>query len=199
MQFIHESVRDFLTGNAGFEKLYQRHSARVFAEGHDRITKACVRYISIRELRHVSDTHSREGITKEWIANRLIPSYPFLSYAISFCFAHAQDAENADISQEHLLQSLHPPSYSVLETWRLWYDDYSQARYRRVYGAHTKFLHIAAQHNLLTCVTSLLDAGIDVDLAGGMYGTPLQAAVSGGHRSIVEVGLFKTFFPLFCD
>ena len=79
VQFIHESVRDFLTYNFGFEKLYQRQTARLLAEGHDRMTKACVKYISIRELRHVSDTSSREGITKEWISNQLIPSYPFLS------------------------------------------------------------------------------------------------------------------------
>jgi len=52
-------------------------------------------------------------------------------------------------------------------------------------------LYFAALKGLNVTARNLLDKGADVNTQGGLYGSALQAASSGGHKGVVQMLLAK--------
>jgi NACHT domain len=138
VQFIHESIRDFLQRNRRIEKLDPTLENNYVGISHDRLVRNCVACLSISELdkllegtiRYEADipedgvqyddnitesTQSEEGSpsSERHIRNNIERYFPFPEYASAHLLSHAEAAQKQGLSQVNLLLQLQVRGFSV--------------------------------------------------------------------------------------
>ncbi|KLJ12312.1 hypothetical protein EMPG_12626 [Blastomyces silverae] len=97
MQFIHQSVPDFLLAEDGLELLSPALKTNMLGQSHERLKQCCLNYIE-------SDTLSPD---EQW---RDIPpmdeEFPFMFHARQYALYHADVAEEAGISQAQFIANI---------------------------------------------------------------------------------------------
>ena len=94
VQFIHQSVKDyFLEGGL---QILDSDSSDVIGRGHFSLSRSCIRYLGIEEIRYRELTASDESY-------RSAPSaFPFFDYSVKFWPLHLQEVEQRKIPHEDL-------------------------------------------------------------------------------------------------
>ncbi|KAK4449170.1 hypothetical protein QBC34DRAFT_406129 [Podospora aff. communis PSN243] len=114
VQFIHESVRDFLTKHNGLRNVWLDLTDNLEGEAHERLKQCCLKTIKhvvaghrFHDLRQVSSPFKRRIATldEETPECRISVVFPFLSYAIAHVFSHADLAEETGVDQTEFLQN----------------------------------------------------------------------------------------------
>ncbi|THZ51637.1 purine and uridine phosphorylase [Aureobasidium pullulans] len=195
VQFIHESVRDFLLKENGLA-LIQNHFHNTSAgSAHDQLKQCCQHYINSAAINQSKDSSS-EAITR----------FPFLEYSIRHIFKHAELAASHMISQEVFLADVLAllDFGANLDACSLALPSAAHGGYKEIVrllldrGANINAfcegsdsmgtaLQVASRDGYETMVRMLLDRGADVNVLGGYYGTALQAASTIGHEAIVRM------------
>lgn len=191
VQFIHESVRDFVIQGKGFEKIDACIGKMAIGKGHDLLTRSCFNYIKAEEISEItSQSDSAEKSSLQPTLDHydyLSTTYPFLEYAINYVFKHAEKAEAEGISQTELVRDFQQPTDHMFQCWRRLHDLGRKKIRKPIYGPETTLLHIAALYNLKGGVIFLLESELDINANGSIFGTALQAASYGGHESLVRL------------
>ena len=130
---------------------------------------------SSRQL-ETENLHVRFSTFEQWS-----DCYPFLEYATTFLFDHARAAELHGFSQAKLVHTL---DSRLFDAW-LYLANLKEARLVRRAG--TKLLHVASEHNIISCVEALIQSGLDVNIPGGLHGCALTDACSQGHRDLAKL------------
>jgi hypothetical protein len=200
VQFIHETVRDFLIGPSGIRILDEDLDQMVIERGHDQLARACTHFLSIPELnvgQFPNGHHSYSDLEDEWSLEyqvlKGVTKYPLLEYAIEWIFVHAEKAECGGVEQRHLVQYFHCDGQTALDTWT-YFQNYWNMNWDRDYTEYsigTSFLHIASEFGLLSCLSDLLDYDVDVNLEGGPRRYALIPAANNGHEAVVALLLDK--------
>lgn len=88
VQFIHESVRDFLLRNKRLKSLAPSNSVDLVGYIQNRLTTCCLRYIMIKDHGRIENCifHSKDHRVPHL-------AYPFLQYATQKLLYHAEQAE----------------------------------------------------------------------------------------------------------
>jgi ankyrin repeat protein len=194
VQFIHESVRDFLK-DEGFRNLHANVGSVAPGPGNEALKKSCLNYVaidlstclaipdSLPVAKSEEAKHLREVITER---------FPFSRYAVQNVFYHAETAHGNGISQRHFLETF------PLGNWLLKHnicEQHGTRRYKE--GAH--LLYVLAEKdcaNLISCGLDLARSQ-DVrgqDFSGQRYGHPLRAAAVHGNEKAVRLLLaYKPF------
>jgi ankyrin repeat protein len=194
VQFIHESVRDFLIHRNGLLILDSSLGQLIPGKSHDLLARACINYLSTEEFQ----TNSMIGKAQadrlsdidEKHADRIIMEYEqyiLWDYAITSMFDHASRAESGGVDQRYLALIFHVRRRKEFDDWRFFYDCLHADGYGDIQGPGTMFLHIASEYGLLSCVHELLSQGVDVNVRGGSYRYALIAAASEGHTAIAQI------------
>ncbi|KAI1444672.1 hypothetical protein F5Y02DRAFT_389498 [Annulohypoxylon stygium] len=187
-QFIHESVRDYLLEENGYQKLYPSSQGSFAGESHDKLKEIC--YKGVQLVAYHWEPGS--GIPKEGRLN------PFLSqYAIPGTLQHAEKAQAFEVQQDDFLSS-----FSV-NTWLKAYryctptgnlgrfDDFRNASVREDLFAwkknqtNSQLLYILAMANLPHLIGVHPDRAHHTEVEGGLYGAPLIAATTFRHHECV--------------
>ncbi|KAI4223710.1 MAG: hypothetical protein L6R36_005206 [Xanthoria steineri] len=104
VQFIHESVRDFLLEKNGINKL---RSELDFGRSHERLKQCCYSYMKIdlsADLpRHIELPKASTPEAKD-LRTRVSIKFPFLEFAVDNVLFHADHAARHDISQDFFLR-----------------------------------------------------------------------------------------------
>jgi hypothetical protein len=190
VQFIHESVRDFLIQENGFSKLDTSLNEGAIGKSHDQLKSLCIKYIDTEELRSIN---LQEEARLENSSAQLFSKYPFLDYAVTSVFTHAEKAESEGIRQDQLVTPFGKPTNPLFQCWRYLYDSNpNNPNIRRHdYGPQATFFYVASEYNLLSCIQVLLDSGVDVNIRGGYFETALNAAAFRRHHDMVQILLDK--------
>lgn len=136
VQFIHESVREYLRGSGNDMLNLKLHPAL----SHDCLKQCCFNYISVdhipveEELPAASTTEGRD--LRESISNR----FPFLEYAVQNIFHHANISEGDGISQESFVERF------ALRKWLLLNNVLERYQVRR-YTPGASLLYVLAEQN----------------------------------------------------
>ncbi len=209
VQFIHQSVRDFLSEN-GFEPLCGQETPNDAASGHDFMKIACFNYLSIADLKEVPILdfrfYSDDRVKRKM---RTLPEdHPLLEYAADHLFPHAALAEKHGIQQNRLRSHVSDNSQGFFERWKYLKDHISIIRhYRRptykkstiyvdergLQGPEARPLYVFAQYGLLAPGVSIAKGNPNV--RGGLYDYPVVAAAAGGHQSAVQYLLMSGADP----
>jgi ankyrin repeat protein len=194
VQFIHESIRDFLLHHNGLQIIGSTSSQHSLGRSQDLMVRTCINYLSIEELHSAyrETTSTNELLLEDdreyaALAKKKFQQYHFWNYAVRWLFTHVSEAEAGGIDQRYLARVLHSDSNSLFQVWRCFYDWLMVADYKEVQGPETMLLHIASEHGVRSCVAELLSSAISPNVKGGRFLFALIAAASQGHHSTVQL------------
>ncbi|KAF8856734.1 hypothetical protein BDZ45DRAFT_691579 [Acephala macrosclerotiorum] len=179
MQFIHESVNDFLLRNRRLQTLDPELESDAIGTSHDRLRACCLSYLMIKELPLAKDkSHAKE----------LSCSYPFLEYASTYVLDHAKETQA--IAQEDSMQWLQQldVEFERLRCFHNAFEDSPSLGCDR--GIRLLYMLSFHGHQKLVKVV-LLKKEIDINAQGGIHGNALQAALYRGKKEIVAMLLEK--------
>ncbi|KAK8090375.1 hypothetical protein PG997_005336 [Apiospora hydei] len=125
IQFIHESVRDFLLKYNGLTEIWPDSLVNIEGQSHEVLKQACLAYISsdpvslLRFPHPLPDASSPRGGD---IILQLYHETPFLKYAVSNIMLHANEAKTKGFRQTQFLGTF---PFDRWVTYHNLYQDYS--------------------------------------------------------------------------
>ena len=195
VQFIHESVRDFLQAT-GFIVL-QPSCPNQTADGHEMMKRICLTYLKVREvtvLQYVLEPF----IESEWEHQMpsLFEDHPLLEYTVNYLFTHAAHAEQHGTRQDDFRTLMGGNLQGTFQRWRTLHDlvcvkrgKHFIAPYGYHYdwgqGAETRPLHIFSQYGLLT--QDMANKEKNINIPGGHYQYAIHAAAANGNIDTVKL------------
>ncbi|KAH8704305.1 hypothetical protein GQ44DRAFT_778212 [Phaeosphaeriaceae sp. PMI808] len=176
VQFIHESVNDFLLRNGRLQTLDPALDSNPIGRSHDCLRACCMSYLRMGELLVTSELPQADEITS---------MYPFLEYASTYVLDHAEEAQGRGVMQKELLH------------WLQRYEDFERLRhfhnaFERVPGLGCSkgvtLVHTLSLHGCYELANIILsESGADANAQGGPYSSALQAAAVKGKEEMVKM------------
>ncbi|THZ72512.1 purine and uridine phosphorylase [Aureobasidium pullulans] len=171
VQFIHESVRDFLLEENGLALIQDNIDCTSAGPAHDQLKHCCQNYIDSVAIGQSKDSSS-EATTR----------FPFLEYSIRHIFKHAELAASHMISQEVFLADF------ALGAWIILHDIVEKHKIRR-YGPQTSLLYVLVEQSTLhLCRTEICINQKSINTESVVrYAFPVIAAAAVGNQQILEL------------
>ncbi|CAG9997125.1 unnamed protein product [Clonostachys byssicola] len=208
VQFIHESVRDFLLKEKGIFDLWPDIGPNPTAASHESIKQCCIKYMQYcteinltndslldGEVRTQFDLADEYGFSSVFDARKVREArqvdsfkfemeddiehdYVFLGYASENVLYHA-NAAAATLPQDKFLVEF------PVTKWIGILNNCPGAGSRARYQLGTDILYVLADQGLSRLIRTRLCAYPRINLRGDKYQYPLFAALAGGHRNSV--------------
>ena len=174
VQFIHQSVNDFLIKDT-FRCLRDPLSSEsLVGHGHNRLSRSCINFLKLGEVWNV-----RKFTLK--VYKHLV----LINYATMYCFVHAEKAEYYGSLQHDLLQLLDWPSHQFFRNLRRLTEGRSSPRFPYTEGI--TLMHVSAVSNLQSTMQLLLKNGAQVNETDENGNSPLHYAAQGGHDHLATM------------
>ncbi|KAK7900982.1 hypothetical protein LTR67_003268 [Exophiala xenobiotica] len=182
VQFIHESVRDYLLKTNRLERLRNDLSSNFQGTSHETLKKCCGTYIEIVRSKN-PDSATLWGYldSATWTEEIMLKAapFPFLEYAVRNILFHADAAAEHGVNQERFLDAF---PYE----WWVKVSDSSVEDSRPRYGSGISPLYIFVNESLPSLVSSEVRKVSLIDIRGGRHCYPLNAAIAHGSRKTLE-------------
>ncbi|KAF5556295.1 ankyrin 3 [Fusarium napiforme] len=176
VQFIHESIRDFLLKDRGLRVILDT-SGDIIAESHDQLKRCCYRYTqSYMEQNGLPESDSKHHLAKTRVVADI--EFPFLRYAVQNVLYHANAAEEGHISQTKFLETFQ------LEKWIQQNNVFQEIDVRR-HTTGASLLYLLAEYSFGSLIESHQENQSCFDIEGERYGAPILAAMATGNRPTV--------------
>ncbi|KAF2689663.1 hypothetical protein K458DRAFT_290915, partial [Lentithecium fluviatile CBS 122367] len=183
VQFIHESVRDFLIKENGLRKIWPELESNFQGQSHERLKQCCSYYFSLDVAtslnipNNLSKASSQEAAAMRTLA---MQRFPLLEYAVRNVLHHADTAEGSGVSQKHFLDSFPPPQWVKL-------DNLFQKHKVRRHSERVSCLYLLAELNMANLIKVRLSANQCLAVEDERYGCPLFAAAATGSEGALEL------------
>lgn len=183
VQFIHESVRDFLLKEDGLREVWSDLPVGVGfrAASHDALKECCLSCIR----RGINDIDIPEPLPKASSAEaanlrrEVGEANPILEYATHHVLDHAEAAVSEGSGQEEFLNTF------PLSDWMRWQNIFEKHQVRR-YDQTPSLLYVLAERDLAILI-KLLPPTLDcLAVEDQRYGVPLLAAFVGGKEQSLQ-------------
>lgn len=175
VQFIHESIRDFLLKDRGLLELWPDPSTNIQASSHNTLKQCCHTYFNLCVL-------DESALERLFLGGRraTLRKFPLLEYAVSHMLYHANKAAH-EFPQHDFLSKLAVPHFITLSSLIVAEYDLLPA------SSDASLVYILAAEGLSNLIRALwpLPAS-QLDVPGGQYRYPLFAALIHGHRDAVR-------------
>ncbi|CAI0649399.1 unnamed protein product [Colletotrichum noveboracense] len=187
VQFIHESVRDFLLKDDGLASLWPELGDNPKGRSHDCLKTYCHRYTKIDISAYVEpeqDFLQEDKKSAKTLRTKVTEKLPFMDYATKELLYHSNTAESLGISQQPFFQEFS----ASLDHWIKLHNLFEQFKVRR-YAPRTDLLYIFADLGFASLVDSRLRDNNQRSThrwPNQRFRTPFHAAVNGGHTNIVK-------------
>jgi hypothetical protein len=144
MQFIHESVKDYLFGG-GLELLAPETRNTVAGVSHDYLKRSCLKLFKSIIFSHIPSCERLLETQHEQahldLVRDLKKQYPLLRYAFDYIFLHAESASQCGVDQLDFVASF------PLQTW----NQMRMLKGRRLARSKTELFALFRCHELLRC------------------------------------------------
>ncbi|KAI1852800.1 hypothetical protein JX266_002341 [Neoarthrinium moseri] len=163
IQFIHESVNDFLQKENGLIGLFPELGPNVEGRSHEALKACCLTYMTMEAvlaIEHLYEESYRDGV---------IEAFPLLEYANSGILYHAEQAGRHGINQEHFLATF-PRSEWVRQ------HNVLQKFAKRRYMPTVSLLYILAEAGLPILIRAHSTRQSCFEIEAEHYGVPILAA-----------------------
>ncbi|KAH8670660.1 hypothetical protein BGZ61DRAFT_483008 [Ilyonectria robusta] len=182
VQFIHESVRDFLIKDDGLRDLWPELGQNFQGLSHDRLKQCCQTYTRV----DLSDHHSFDqalpkATSDEAKALRELISakFPFLEYATRHVLHHADTAANG-LAQDKFVKEFQLSAWISL-------DNLFEKHEIRRHTQNAGLLYVLAEKGLARLIKTTIFYDQRIHIQGERYRYPLFAALANSHRDTVRV------------
>jgi hypothetical protein len=166
VQFIHETIRDYLFGD-GAKYVQDTAKGPLVGLVHDRLSQCCADYISATQRIISKDP---EGSFE----------FPFIEYALYRGLNHANASEAGGVSQASFLQNFNVQKWISLNRSpqiRTWLNRTRAHDYRIYYDSDSSLLYVVTKKELLSLIRTVLRLGLYTDIDGGFDTSPLRLAL----------------------
>lgn len=175
VQFIHESVRDFLLKENGLREVWSDLGVDFQAASQDTLKECCLNCIrrGIIDV-DIPDTLPKASSTEAANLRRNVgEANPILEYATQNVLDHAEAAVKGGSGQEGFLNTF------PLSDWMRWQNIFEKRQVRH-YKPTPSLLYVLAERDLVSLI-KLLPPGVDcLALEDQRYGCPFSAALHAG-------------------
>jgi len=184
VQFIHESVREFLLKEDGLGKIWPEYRSNFQGQSHERLKQCCLGYITIDVatsmeipddlLRASFDEaedpfdEAEDSFDKADMRMSALQNFPFLEYAAQNVLYHADKAEEAGISQQDFLNSFPIPQ------WVKFANIFNYGRHEN----NVSLLYLLAEFDLVHLIGSQSLVTSYLEEEDSKYGCLLYAAIA---------------------
>lgn len=175
VQFIHESVRDFLIKDKGLQELWPDHGFDLESPSHERLKQCCIKYMNHNSVCETINKLIASNKTNEEMEISI--AYPFLGYASQNILFHADNAARA-IPQHSFLSTFVVPEWIDIINF---FEKFKARRYNR----DTGLLYILAEKNLANLIRIHPDRASCFKIENDRYGPPIFAALACGSNEAV--------------
>ncbi|KAJ9331895.1 hypothetical protein DTO027B5_6298 [Paecilomyces variotii] len=175
IQFIHESVRDFLLKENILDKIGIHSSSNFPALSHDSLKKCCLAYMRLGVSLDLTEPLPKASSDEaKSLRQRTTERLPFIQYAVEHVLHHSNASEKHGVSQDAFLRAF------PLDIWITLNNMFEKFEIRR-YTPHASQLYIFADKGLASLIHVLLQHISDINIEGERYRYPLLAAMA--HKS----------------
>ena len=182
VQFIHESVKDFLVKENGLGRIWSDLGRNFKGQSHERLKQCCLNYLNFYFATHVgvlsdlSNASSEEAVKHR---NSVTFTLPFLEYATHHVLYHADKAEGLRVTQESFLYDFQLTHWICLNNL---FEKYHVRRHTQ----KASLLYILAEYdmsNLMRVNPSVLSF---FETGDERYGCPLFASLATGSDGAIQ-------------
>ena len=195
IQFIHETVREFLISKNGLASIVPALTTNLVGISHVILRIACLRCISANGIpsgyKYYHEATPDDNIFYwEEYRSGMCQTLPFLGYAVAHLFDHAEQAQQHNISQQAFLETQIDEDGRWLGPHLLWWNVLKQYQIEKVKsGVTLLYFIVERQHSSLVPV--LLSASNTANTVCGRFGNALQAASVLDDTEVVQMLLEK--------
>jgi Ankyrin repeats (3 copies) len=186
VQFIHESVRDFLVKDNGLYELWPELKGNLHSSAHNRLKQCCQICMNIDISVHVSSNEALPKASSQSakdLRQTLNIKYPFIQYASQHVLYHADEAATG-IPQDDFLRDF------ALKTWIRVTNVLEQFEIRR-HTTNASLLYVLAEKNCARLIRVANCHGFAAEVRGERYQYPLFAALANSHQDAVRALLHQ--------
>lgn len=168
VQFIHESVRDFLLKDQGLVQVRPEVGPHIIHHGHEKLKRCCANYINSASIQNAINKATVDHVDLPGI----LENYSFLEYAVKNVFHHAEQAEPI-VQQAQFLRTFDIPR---LISYLLIFDKDvgNDMLYLLAEGGHARLIKSWGEDLPMSC-------GLH-----GKYGSPLIVALAGKQTEAIS-------------
>ena len=190
VQFIHESVRDYLVKDGGLLHLWPKIGDDFESRSHDRLKTCCQTYLNSNISRYIPSGDAlplAKSETAKQLRQSVSIGFPFLYYATTYVLDHANVAARA-VPQDNFLKGF---------PWQTWirlnnlFEKHQVRRYDDLVG----HLYILAERNVANLIRVWRRHDPRTLILGGRYEYPIFAALMLGHRDAARALLHQETGP----
>ncbi|KAI0888269.1 uncharacterized protein GGS22DRAFT_95525 [Annulohypoxylon maeteangense] len=184
VQFIHESVKDFLFKENELKEIWSDLGSNFQGESHERLKQCCLNYISIDISACVDVNSLPKASSQEAAALRrsVDKAFPFLDYAVRNVLYHSDTAEGGGVNQMQFLQTFQIPDWVKL-------DNLFERHEVRRHTPTASLLYILAENNLGNLIKTRPSNLAYFEVEDERYGMPLLAALATDSHEAVRAFL----------
>ena len=178
VQFIHESVRDFLLGK--YEGQWSGVSSNVAGHGHEMLRNCCLAQLnaSINQDVDIPDPLPPAAEAAQ-LRETISLKFPFIDYSVRNVLRHANSAQQNAMDQGDFLANF------SLKRWIFLNNALERYDVRR-YKESASLLYILAEKNLANLIRICPQRESCSDVEYERYGLPLFAALAtGSHEAVL--------------
>ncbi|KAH7077596.1 hypothetical protein BKA63DRAFT_508568 [Paraphoma chrysanthemicola] len=183
VQFIHESVRDFLLNEDGLGNIWPDLRTNLYGQSHERLKQCCLNYMSLDVLALLEmpstlpKASTAEAVDLRALANK---HFPFLEYAAQNVLYHADAAESSGIGQIHFLDGF------PLSQWVKLTNLFEKHEARR-HTEQVNLLYLLAELNLASLLRTRSLGPLCLVIQEERYGCAVFAAAAMGSEEALRV------------
>jgi ankyrin repeat protein len=183
VQFIHESVRDFLLKENGLRAVWSDLGSNFQGQSHERLKQGCLNYVIIDIATHLyigtplPRASSPEAAVLRQSAAK---AFPFLQYAVQNVLYHADTAERDGVSQKDFV-----PSFPLVDWINL--DNLFERHEIRRHTLNASLLYILAEGNMPNLIRVHPSNLSCFEVEDERYGLPIFAALATRSDEAVQV------------
>ncbi|RHZ50580.1 hypothetical protein CDV55_101959 [Aspergillus turcosus] len=184
VQFIHESVSDFLLKEDGLCKIWPDIGSNLQGQSHDQLKQCCLTYMNVDVSKHVdlSEPLPTAFLEAETLRESVAKAFPFLEYAVRNVLYHADAAEGSGIAQGDFIQGFQVSYWVQL-------DNLLEQQQLDWHTQNASLLYILAEDNLSNLIRvhpSILSC---LDVEGERYKSPFFASLATGSGNALRTFL----------
>lgn len=187
IQFIHESVKDFLLKENGLSALLSDLGMNFEGQSHEQLKLGCLHHLSVDLTAHFSlaaTAHKASSKEAGTLRQSATKAFPFLQYAVQNVLYHADSAQRSGIDQKNFLSSFELAKWVTL-------DNVFEKHEVRRHTSKASLSYILAEHNMPNLVRILPSDPSCFKVEDERYGLPIFAAWAHDNDEVIQVFLSK--------
>ena len=182
VEFIHESVKDFLVKENGLGRIWSDLGSNFEGQSHERLKECCVNYLNIDVAGYLGinndlpKTSSKEAVE---LRNSVHSALPFLEYATHHVLYHADMAQSCGVVQESFIKEFQ------LTQW-IWLNNLLEKHQIRRHTPKASLLYLLAEYDMFNLIKIHPSISSLFEAEDERYGCPLLASLATGSERAVQ-------------